>query len=260
MARPGLFSHRKFRKLSRLLKSEALAVGHLEIMWHHAYEDGDARLGDGPEVESAAHWRGKPGLLLAALVESGFIDRLDGDSYAVHDLFDHAPAYVKKRRAREAQRKVSDQSVTSQRPVTDSPLTTTPAPSTRSQHPKTRTPKPPSAAPPGFVEFWDAYPARNGAKQGKAKALDVWKRDGLEARTDEIVEVLLAECGARRAAQARGDFFAAPCDAFRWLRDRRYEDRSEGPEEPNGRYDEEENRPLTDEEAAELQARWGKMP
>lgn len=128
MARPGLFSHRKFRKLSRLLKSDALAVGHLELMWHTAYEDGEARLGGADEVESAARWKGKRGVLVAALLDSGFIDEMGGGTYAVHDLFAHAPAYVKKRQAREAQRRSSDQSVTSQCPVSDSTLTTTPAP------------------------------------------------------------------------------------------------------------------------------------
>lgn len=133
MARPGFFSHRKFRHLSRLLNSEAKAVGHLELMWHSAYEDGEARLGAGPEVESAAKWKGERGRLVAALLESGFIDSHDDGTFSVHDLFEHAPAYVRKRQVREAQRRQPDETLTSQRLVTDETLADTPAPC--SQHP-----------------------------------------------------------------------------------------------------------------------------
>ena len=111
MARPGLFSHRKFRKLSRLLKSDALAVGHLELIWHAAYEDGEARLGGSHEVESAARWEGEPGVLIAALVDSGFVDDLGGDQFEVHDLWDHAPEYIQRRAEREAQRRAKGQTI-----------------------------------------------------------------------------------------------------------------------------------------------------
>lgn len=104
MARPGLLQHRKFARLARLLGSDALALGHLEILWLVAYEAGDALLGDGGDVEHLARWRGEPGVLAAALLESGFLDQVE-DGLAVHDLWDHAPDYVRARARREAERR-----------------------------------------------------------------------------------------------------------------------------------------------------------
>jgi len=106
MARPSLFTHRKFRKLYRLLGSEALAVGSLELMWNVGYADGDPRLGESADVELAAKWDGEPGELTRCLLEVGFIDLADdGQTFAIHELYDHAPEYVRKRMDREDERK-----------------------------------------------------------------------------------------------------------------------------------------------------------
>jgi hypothetical protein len=106
MARPGLFSHRKFRQLARTLNDEALAVGTLECLWFAAAETCDPRIGDDRDVEIAARWKGTPGALVPALVAAGFLDR-EADAYVVHNYWDHAPEYVVKRRHREAQRRAS---------------------------------------------------------------------------------------------------------------------------------------------------------
>jgi hypothetical protein len=90
MARPGLFSHRKFRQLARALNDEALAVGTLECLWYVAGETCDPRIGDDRDVEIAARWKGAPGVLVPALVAAGFLDR-DAESYVVHHFWDHAP-------------------------------------------------------------------------------------------------------------------------------------------------------------------------
>jgi hypothetical protein len=103
MGRPGLTRHRKFARLTRLLGSAALARGHLELIWEVAYENGDDLLGDAGDVELLAQWQGEAGALAAALVESGFVD-LEANEYRVHDLYDHAPEYVRKRADREAAR------------------------------------------------------------------------------------------------------------------------------------------------------------
>jgi hypothetical protein len=112
MARPGLLRHRKFIRLARLLGSDALAVGHLEIIWQAAYEAGDANMGSSEDLEYSARWKGDAGVLSCALVESGFVDlkpTVTDDSsksvYIIHDLFDHAPDYVQNRAAREDERK-----------------------------------------------------------------------------------------------------------------------------------------------------------
>lgn len=112
MARPTLFTHRKFARLADDLGSEALALGHLEFIWSAASQSGDDLLGDARDVELAARWKGKPGELCHALLTAGgaagpgFIDERGG-LYFIHDLFDHAPDYVRRRAEREASRVAS---------------------------------------------------------------------------------------------------------------------------------------------------------
>jgi hypothetical protein len=114
MARPTLQRNRKWARLVRALGGdEVLARGSLELMWEVAYENGDEYLGDGEDVELAAKWRGEPGKLLQALLtaggegEAGFIEEVSGrpGRYQVHDLWDHAPDFVRKRRQRESERR-----------------------------------------------------------------------------------------------------------------------------------------------------------
>jgi hypothetical protein len=56
-------------------------------------------------VELAAKYPGPKGRLSAALLDCGFLDRLDGDRFAIHDLMDHAPGYVHDRAKKEAERR-----------------------------------------------------------------------------------------------------------------------------------------------------------
>lgn len=132
MARPGFSLDRKFKRLARSLDDvqpgfgEILARGSLELLWDSAYEACDDYLGDSEDVEALAHWGGKGGTLTAALLgaggedRSGFIEEGGGASwpegkpgtFRVHDLYDHAPDYVQKRLAREAQREAKGKSIT----------------------------------------------------------------------------------------------------------------------------------------------------
>jgi hypothetical protein len=104
MARPTLRQHRKFRALSRALGSPALAWGSLELLWHTGYDQCDALIGTAQDVEEAICWRGKAGRGVAALVAAGFMEAT-ADGYVIHDLWDHCPDYVQKRRRREDARK-----------------------------------------------------------------------------------------------------------------------------------------------------------
>jgi hypothetical protein len=113
MGRPGLTQHRKFRRLARTLGTEVIARGCLELLWDSCYENGDDYLGDSCDVEAAARWTGGPGVLTAALLDAGgddsagFIQEIPNRQgrYSVHDLWHHAPDYVRKRRQREAERR-----------------------------------------------------------------------------------------------------------------------------------------------------------
>lgn len=125
VARPGLRNHPKFKTLVVMLDgNEAHAIGHLELLWLAAYENGNPIIGGALQVEATAGWHGDKGKLLDALLEcggpgrSGFIERTSDASdasdassvpsvpniYQVHDLFDHAPEYVSGRRHREGER------------------------------------------------------------------------------------------------------------------------------------------------------------
>jgi len=97
MARPTLWTHRKFIRLTRLLGARYRAIGVLECIWRPAYESGDPCIGDSDDVEDYAGWAGQPGELVIVLVKAGFLDRLEDGSFAVHDLDHHCPDYVRAR-------------------------------------------------------------------------------------------------------------------------------------------------------------------
>ncbi len=116
MARPGLTTHRKFKRLARALGSHIIARGALELLWDTAYESGNDYVGTSDDVEAAVGWAGDAGALTRALADAGapegvgFIEPIDGDvnkpkRYRIHDLYHHAPEYVSNRRARETERR-----------------------------------------------------------------------------------------------------------------------------------------------------------
>lgn len=115
--RPVLLHNRKFVRLVRLLDphtggfGQHVAIGVLEMLWACAYECGDDELGTPQNVEELAGWTGAPGVLFAALRDAGlphvgFIEPSpDGsECWRIHDLYDHAPRYVKERMEREVVR------------------------------------------------------------------------------------------------------------------------------------------------------------
>ena len=115
MARPGLTTHRKFRRLARALGSPLIARGALELLWESCYECGNDYVGTAGDLEALVGWDGTPGTLAQALVDAGapeghgFIEPVQADAsgcttYKVHDLWHHAPDYVAKRRKREMER------------------------------------------------------------------------------------------------------------------------------------------------------------
>jgi hypothetical protein len=97
MARISLTRHRKFRRFARALGSPALALGTLELIWLVAYEAADPFIGTAADLEDAAGWSGAPGALAPLLVECGLLDAVGSDGFAVHDLWQHAPDYVRLR-------------------------------------------------------------------------------------------------------------------------------------------------------------------
>lgn len=222
MARPGLTKHRKFLRLARLLNSQIVAMGALELMWQRAYEHGPD-LGDPLDVEFGVGWTGEPGQLAAALVDAGFLDHGDDGALRVHDLEDHAPAYYRKRVAREAARRANGASLTSQRLDTDAQTAALPTPTptptpkiknTGSAGADRRAPEQPPEDD-GFDAFWAAYPRH----ENRAKALKAWKALKPSPAMQEII--LRAIADQRTWRQWREGFVPHPTT---WLHGRRWDD------------------------------------
>jgi hypothetical protein len=211
MARPTLLTNRKFLKLSRILGSDALALGHLEFLWHVANETGNPLLGDAEDVEAMARWTGEAGKLVDALTGCGsaggrgFIFQRDDGLYEIHDYWHHAPDYVRKRADREAKRreksdprraanghtKDSDRSLTGQSPPCGRTPAPAPAPAPREE--STGAARPPE--PPEFLEFKSIFPRRAGSQpwSDALKAANARLREG--HTWEEIID------GARRYAE-----------------------------------------------------------
>ena len=118
MGRPNLRLHRKFSRLVRMLRlPEPFIRGYLEYLWEPSYESGDALIGDAVDVEARCQWQGGPGELAEALAscggvgQPGFIEKADSGLYQIHDLYDHAPDYVRKRMEREFERQARGETI-----------------------------------------------------------------------------------------------------------------------------------------------------
>jgi hypothetical protein len=105
VARPSLDQNPKFKLLVRRLGvPRPYVLGLLETMWRVAWENGEPIIGTPDEIEASAEWPGEPGKFHAALVSGRLLDDVGDGRWSVHDFWDHAPEYVKKRRVRELER------------------------------------------------------------------------------------------------------------------------------------------------------------
>jgi hypothetical protein len=99
MAKSDLRHGLKFRRLLRRLPevSAPLLVGYLELMWQTAWSSGIVAFSDGDDAELGAEWEGEPGRLVAALLEGRWLDQSEL-GLEIHDWWEHAPDYVRKRK------------------------------------------------------------------------------------------------------------------------------------------------------------------
>lgn len=96
----GVIGSLKFKRLKRLLQLPDYAIcGVLESIWGLAVEQ--AKLGDigrfsDDEIAAGIEWEGDAAVLLAALVESKWLDRspLESVRLIIHDWPEHAPQFV----------------------------------------------------------------------------------------------------------------------------------------------------------------------
>jgi hypothetical protein len=109
MAKLNLRNHPKFKLVQRDLDLPTPhLVGHLEMLWHTAYERVSNRLPSftSDELEISADWNGTPGAFTKSLLKRGFIEEMD-NSYMIHNLTNHWPEYVRKRYQRANERQTS---------------------------------------------------------------------------------------------------------------------------------------------------------
>ena len=100
--------HPKTNKLARLLGvSRPTVVGHLHYLWWWALDfaqDGILSKYDGDDVAEAMEWEGDSGVLLAAMVESGYLDETE-NGLMIHDWGDYAGKLMERREKDRARKK-----------------------------------------------------------------------------------------------------------------------------------------------------------
>lgn len=94
----------KVAQLERALGcGRSRTVGTLELFWLFTMEQapaGDVGKWSDDDIEAACDWDGDPGALIAALVESRWVDECERFRLVVHDWPEHAPEFLKKRAKR----------------------------------------------------------------------------------------------------------------------------------------------------------------
>lgn len=95
----------KFALLKRRLGAHYKAIGALEGLWHitatNHPDGGIGRMSD-EEIEACLEWDGKPGELVAALLATRWLDRVEGEARLyVHDWHHHADETTHRKIARE---------------------------------------------------------------------------------------------------------------------------------------------------------------
>lgn len=97
----GTQDHVKFRTLKTLLKvPRVVASGILTELWSLAAtsaDSGDIGRYSNLQIAASMEWEGDPDELIDALVQSGWVDEDEEHRLVVHDWYEHAPDYIKKR-------------------------------------------------------------------------------------------------------------------------------------------------------------------
>jgi hypothetical protein len=105
--KPGTTTHPKFRALMRSLGlPQYVIVGLLESVWTLAAQfadDGNLSRFDAHAIADYSGYEGDAEALLDALVDCGWLDRIDG-KLCIHDWDDHCPDYIYDRRRKRQKR------------------------------------------------------------------------------------------------------------------------------------------------------------
>lgn len=108
----------KFKRLQRRLgESKRGLVGLLELLWIETQRncpEGDIGRFTNEEIAIMVDWDGDPDELVAALVETRWLDRSENHILIVHDWEDHCPNYIKGAFRRHKKEFASDKHATKQ--------------------------------------------------------------------------------------------------------------------------------------------------
>jgi len=108
VAKSSLIGDQKFQLLvHRLGIPKAHVLGHLELMWQTAYSSFSPILRTREAIEITAGWCGTEGVFAEAVLNPAhnFVDARDDGQFEIHDFWEHAPDFVKKRYMRQLERK-----------------------------------------------------------------------------------------------------------------------------------------------------------
>jgi len=107
MALRALRDHPKFRRLSRVLGSDYVAMGVLELVYHFTARftpSGNIGKYSDEEIETWIGWDGEDGAAVAALVKCGLIDTDEHHRLVVHDWHQWADSEVHATLAKQTER------------------------------------------------------------------------------------------------------------------------------------------------------------
>ncbi len=253
----GFADHPKTRKLIRLCGEEAFRCLVRLLEYVTSYRpDGHLAGLTGTDVEIAAGWTGRPGVLIRALKRTGFLDPAPGRGLTVHDWGEHNPYAARgadrQARARQAaEARWNKARAASRRGRAETKPAAGPAPAADSGRARTKPvagqapdapaapgepfagqapaiPSAPEDAPEAeFARFWAAYPRAEGREAARALYRRLRRSGDLPPLADLLSAVAEQRAGNPVWAREFPRFVPSP---VRWLREGRWADRPAPPE------------------------------
>lgn len=164
-------------------------------------EDGDVTKLTASQIERACEWKGKAGEFYGALTVCGFIDKIRGGDggfrLIAHNWFHENARFIKENEKRKP--------LGNPRETLGKPLLQDSTLQDKTVHKRNTAP---TAYTEVFENFWKAYPARKGKKQGKKPAWEVWRK--LNPTSELLVKIMKGVDAIKNEEY--------PKDAERWLK------------------------------------------
>ena len=231
--------HPKFARLCKELRLPKYATaGILEMLWHFAAKfavAGDVGRFDDESIAAALGWKKEAARMIDALVACGWLDRCAKHRLIIHDWADHADQTVRRvataHKLALLSRGIADAStvLADAKQILDNdsqPLPLALAVSLSQEEPLSpsatvRAGKRATEMSAAFLAWWAAWP-KHERKVGRSKCWDVWRRAGLDAKSEEIVAGLAADKASAGWQKDAGAYIPMPRT---WLNQERWDGR-----------------------------------